>query len=700
MDGEVAGTVVQVGVVRGGISVERPVSPRPTPQLLPARNSHFVGRQSELSTLDALIGHTGEGARSSTVVISAIHGTAGIGKTALALTWAHGVAEFFPDGQLYADLRGFDRQTSVEPAQVLHGFLIALGVAPEAIPLEVDAKAGLYRSLLATRRMLLVLDNVRDSEHVRALLPGSSSCVVLVTSRSSLDSLIIREGAQRLILDLLSPDEAVALIADRIGHGRVEDEHAAAVQLSERCARLPLALGIAAARIAAQPNLGLARLAAELENENERLNALNLGDADLDLRAVFSWSYRALSAEAQKLFRLLSVHPGPDIALPAAASLVALPAHQTRTTLAELTRAHLLDEPTPGRYRFHDLLRAYASEQAAMTDAGLRHEALRRTLDHYLHNSWAAEKCLYPYREAVLLEPLSPGVELVRIVSYQDALTWFAQERPVLISATRAAISRGFYRHAMQLPWALVTFFGRRGHWRDNANCLQIAASAAEQLNDLSGKAMNSRFLGRAYTLLERYAEAIAEYSSAIGLLRKLGNSDGEARTHRSLSLAYQSLHQYDKGGEHALIAMEIFRLTGNKDGEARALHCLGWCSAWLANYGEAAAYFTDAIELFKGLERPDTQGQASAVDGLGFTYHQLGEYAAAIDRYEQALLLWREVGNTYFAADTFARMGESHNAAGDAEAARTAYGQAIEIFDSLNHRNAEQVRAMLGDLG
>jgi hypothetical protein len=343
------------------------------PRQLPADTAGFTGRGPELLELGRLLSQSG---RPPAVVISAIAGTAGTGKTTLAVHWAHRVAGRFPDGQLYVNLRGFHPTgTPVTPAEAIRGFLDALGIPPQRIPTSLDAQAALYRSLLAERRMLIVLDNAACSEQVRPLLPASPTCLVLVTSRHHLTSLTVLEAAHPITLDLLSTTEARQLLAQRLGADRVEAEPHAVEQIITGCARLPLALAIVAARAATHPRFPLATIAVQLRQTRSRLDALTGDEPATDLRAVFSWSYHTLSAEAARLFRLAGLHPGPDISTPAVASLAGLPPPHVPPLLAELTGAHLLTEHTPGRYSLHDLLRAYATEQAHHHDSEKQHHA-------------------------------------------------------------------------------------------------------------------------------------------------------------------------------------------------------------------------------------------------------------------------------------------------------------------------------------
>jgi hypothetical protein len=380
-----------------------PVPSWPVPRQLPPDVFSFTGRQAQLAELDSLLGPN------RTVVVSAVSGTAGVGKTALAVHWAHRVAAHFPDGQLYVNLRGFDPAgPPVTAGDAVRGFLEAFGVEAQRIPQSIEAQAALYRSLLADRRVLVLLDNARDADHVRPLLPGSSGCLTLVTSRHHLASLIAAEGARPLLLDLLSQEEAMQLLSHRLGAARVEAEPHAAGELIERCARLPLALAIIAARGATRPAIKLVTLAEELRETHGRLDPFVGDDATVDVRAVFSHSYQDLSPAAATLFRLLAVHPGPDIATPAAASLAGATVPLARSMLTELVNANLVNERVPGRYTFHDLLRAYAAEllrqhadEGRTADEG--QSATRRLLDHYLHTASAAALMIYAHRDPIEL---------------------------------------------------------------------------------------------------------------------------------------------------------------------------------------------------------------------------------------------------------------------------------------------------------
>jgi hypothetical protein len=376
---------------------------------VPAAIRHFTGRKAELDVLTAVLEEPGS-PDSGAVVISAIGGMAGVGKTALAVHWAHQHADHFPDGQLYADLRGFGpAEVPVDAAEVVSRFLDALHVPPARIPADVDAQFGLYRSMLAGKRLLIILDNAREANQVRPLLPGAGRCLVLVTSRSELAGLVALEGAIPVPVGLLALEEARDLLASRLGADRVAREQPEADELAGLCARLPLALNIVAARAAARPAMPLRELTARLRDA--RLNLLSAGPGHADVRAVFSWSYHALSAPGARMFRLLGLHPGPDISVQATASLAALDDGQARLALEELTGVSLLAEHVPGRYVLHDLLRAYAAELARAHDReDVRRTAIHRVLDHYLLTAHAAARLFHGHALPPRLPETSAGV--------------------------------------------------------------------------------------------------------------------------------------------------------------------------------------------------------------------------------------------------------------------------------------------------
>jgi DNA-binding SARP family transcriptional activator/Tfp pilus assembly protein PilF len=670
-----------------------PGGPAGEPRQLPAAVAHFAGRTDELKALTGVLDAAAAG---GTAVISAIGGTAGVGKTALAVHWAHQVAGRFPGGQLYVNLRGFDPSAApLTPADAVRRFLDALGVPAAQIPAGPEAQQGLYRSLLAGRRMLIVLDNARDAAQVRPLLPGDPGCLVLATSRSQLASLVAAEGAHPLTLDVLSPAEARSLLERRLGPERVATQPQAAAELARLCAYLPLALAIAAARAALNPAQPLGSLAAQLRDAASRLDALDTGDAAASVRAVFSWSYRQLPEPAARMFRLLSIHPGPDITAPAAASLAAIPTGQARHALTQLTRASLLTEHAPGRYAFHDLLRAYATEQATTHDSQPdRHAATHRTLDHYLHTASAADLALYPIRRAFTVTPPQPGVLPEEIADYQQAMAWFEAEHRVLLAAIAQAASTGFDTHAWQLPLTLTIFLERQGHWDDYAPTQQTALAAAQRLGDRTAQAFVRRSLARASMMLGSYPDARAHYEQALELSRQLGDRAGQGRAHFGLSQVCEKLGRYDQALAHNMQALDLHRATGDRTLQATALNNIGWCHAQLGDYQQALPYCEQALALHQ--ELGEHNGEAHTWDSIGYARHHLSQYPQAIACYQQALALFRDQGDRFSQAEVLIHLGDSHDADGQPRAAREAWEQALAVLGDLDHPRADEIRARL----
>ena len=671
--------------------------PRPVPAQLPHRVLDFTGRGAELDQLDELLSRD-RGDAVTAVVITAISGTAGIGKTALAVHWAHRVSDQFPAGQLYVNLRGFDPTGSaMKPAEAIRGFLDAFGVPPQEIPTSLEAQAALYRSLLAGRRVLVLLDNAADSDQVRPLLPGSPGCLVIVTSRNELTGLIASEGAHPVTVDLLNPTEARQLLSRRLGESRVLAEKQAADDIIALCARLPLALTIVAARAAAHQRFRLAALAAELRETGGRLDAFDSGDQATNVRAVFSWSYQRLSDPGRRLFRLLGVHFGPDIATPAVVSLAGVPKTQVRPMLAELARAHLVTERIPGRFTFHDLLRAYAAELAHLHDPDdYRSAAKHRVLDHYLHTACRADKLLNRHRDRPFtLVHAEPGVTPESPADQRQALTWFESEHAVLIAALRQAT--GFDTHIWQLAWALVSFFEYQGHWRDWRESQAAALEAAQRQSDQQAQALSHDLLGRAFIQLSRYDQARIHLQHALDLFRELGDHIGQADVHRNLSWVFDRQERYEEALPHARQALLLFQAVGHQSGHARALNAVGWFHAQLGDPEQALICCQQALDLQR--EIGDRFGQAETYDSLGHAHHRLGHLREATACYQQALTLYHEFGDRYNEADTLAYLGDVHQTFSDFEAARIAWQRALAIFEQLGHPGADRVRAKMREL-
>jgi DNA-binding SARP family transcriptional activator/tetratricopeptide (TPR) repeat protein len=679
-------------------SAQRPAA---VPAQLPAAVAGFAGRADQLARLDKLLANAGTRAPAA-VVISAVSGAAGVGKTALAVQWAHRVAEQFPDGQLYVNLRGFDPTGEpMPPAQAVRGFLDALGVPPQRIPADLDAQAALYRSLLAGKRILVVLDNARDAAQVRPLLPGASTALAVVTSRNQLTALVAAAAAHPLSLDVLTPGEAHELLAHRLGADRLAAEPDAVAQIIAACARLPLALAIVAAR-AQQTNFPLttlaANLAADLGRAGRRLDALDAGDPRTQARAVFSWSYTALTPPAARLFRLLGLHPGPDISAAAAASLAGQPPRETSRLLTELASANLITEHTPGRYTVHDLLWVYATDLAHTHDTDpQRHAATHRILDHYLHSAYTADRLLNPARDPITLTPPLLGVTPETPIDHRQALDWFTAEHPVLLAAIDHAATTGFDTHTWQLTWTIVHFLYWRGHWHDQAAAGRTAVAAAERLADPAAQGRGHRILALAYTMLGRLDDAHTQLSQALELATQAGDQAVQAQTHVVLGLVWERQGRYTEALHHAQQAVHLYRATAHQAGQALALNAVGRSHALLGDYRQALTACQQALTLHQDLG--DRHGQAASWDSLGYAHHHLGHHTQAITCYHHAVELSRDFGDRYGEADTLTHLGDTHQAAGDVDSARQCYKQALTILTELDHTDAQHLRTKLHQL-
>lgn len=693
--GAVAAAVT--GAVQEQPLQEPPVPRSAVPAQLPLGVPGFAGRGDQLGSLDAFLDGATDGPATRVIVLS---GTAGVGKTSLAVHWARRAAEKFDDGQLYVNLRGFSPSgTVMSPAEAIRGFLDALDVPAPRIPLGLDAQIGLYRSLLANRRMLVVLDNARDADQIRPLLPGSPTAMVVVTSRDQLPSLLATEGARSLSLDTLSPAEARELLAARLGPARVAAEPDAVAEIICRCARLPLALVVAAARAAAHPDFRLAALADELRDARGGLDGFDGGDALTDVRAVLSWSYDTLGADAARLFRLLGLHPGPEVSAAAAASLAGVTVRQARQLLTRLTRAHLATERVSGRYILHDLLRVYAAELAHTRDtAEERHAAVRRGLDHVLHTAHAGDRLLDLHREVLPLGPPLPGVTPEEFAHAGQALDWFTVEHPVLLAALGQAAQGGFDSHVWQLAWALPSFFGRRGHWNDDIVTQRIAIAAARRLppGPARTEALTEthRSLGRAHAHLGDYADALAHLRTSMELSGEHSDDIGRARAllHIAIVLSWQG--HWPEALHHSLQALDVYTAAGHPSGRAKALNSVGWARIHLGEPREALDDCHEALGILRGGDHSNFEGPI--LDSIGLAHHHLGDHPRAISHYHQAIAAYQEFGDLLGQARSLDRLGDTHRAAGDPAAAHRAWRDCAELLESLSHPNAAAVRAKL----
>jgi DNA-binding SARP family transcriptional activator/tetratricopeptide (TPR) repeat protein len=669
------------------------------PRELPRDVPHFVGRTHALAQLDSRLAEH-DSRSGGPAMISAIVGSGGVGKTALAVHWAHRVGDHFPDGQLYVNLRGFDPTGPVmPPAEAIRRFLSALAVPAERIPVDPDSQVSLFRTLLAAKCMLILLDNARDADQVRPLLPGAPGCVVVVTSRTMLTGLVAAEGAYPLSLDLLSQEESRELLSRRLGD-LVATDPGPVDEIIACCARLPLALAIVAARAITEPQLSLAAIAGRLRDCPDRLDTLSTSDMPAtDLRTVFSWSHQALGATAARLFTVLGLHPGPDISIGAAASLATLSVDAARSALSDLVRAHLIEEHAPGRYALHDLLRAYAAELAQTTiPANERRAATRRMLDHYLHSAYAADRLLEPARETISLIPAESGVAAEHLADRTQALAWFTAEHAVLRAAVDHAAGHDFPAHCWQLAWSLFDFFDRHGLWHELLAVHQTAVDAARPLADPAVEIIIYRILARACIQLGRFDEAHSHLHHALTLADAAGDVLSQANIHNSLGHLRVREGRHEKALHHARLAVDLFRAVGRRHGEANTLNGVGWCYAMLGDHQQALAYCQEALRLLEELD--DVVGQAHTWDSLGYIHHQAGHHDQAVACYEKALGLDRRLGARRNEAEHLANLGDAHRASGNLHAARDAWQQALTVLEQIDHPDIDLLRTKLTSLG
>jgi tetratricopeptide (TPR) repeat protein len=522
---------------------------------------------------------------------------------------------------------------------------------------------------------------------------------VLVTSRRHLAGLITGYGAAHQSLDELPEGEAGELLERHIGHDRVAAEPIAVADLLTRCAGLPLAISIVAARAAIHAELPLAVLAEELRDVSARLDALDAGELTANLRAVFSWSYGALAPATANLFGLLGLVLAVDVGSPAVGSLIALPIAQVRELLQELESAHLVSQPVPHRYRMHDLVRVYAAECAhSRCTETERRAAIRRLLDHYLHTTHLAARLLYPHRDPLPLEPPAPGTILGDLTQHDQALSWFEAEHHALLAAVTLAAGNGFDDQARQLPWTLEDYFDRRGHWQDWASTQHAALSAAQRQGHLDGQARAHRSLGIAYARLGSPDGTLAHTNRALDLFRDLDDQIGEAHTHLALCWALDQQDRHQEAVVHTKRALELYRAADHLVGQARALNDVGWHYAQLGDHEQALVYCGQSLSVHN--ELGNRTGAADAWDSIGFAHHHLGHHTEALACYERALRLLEDLGDRYNHAHVLVHLGDTQHAAGDNLAARKAWQQALAVFDDLGHPAVEEIRLKLAALG
>ncbi len=660
------------------------------PAQLPAAPADFAGRETALARLD-------DACRTHAVML--ISGPPGVGKTALALYWAELAASRFPHGSLYADLRGYtDRGRPTEPNEVLEGFLRALGTAAEAIPADLQARSALLRTHLHGKRMLVLLDNAAAPEQVRSLLPGAGACRVLVTSRSLLSGLATREGAARCTLRALPENEALALLRHVLGTERVAREPRAASALAGTCGYLPLALRIAADRVNVRPRLSLTALADQLAASSERLNLLaTVDDESTAVRAVFSWSYRLLPPGVARVFRLLGLHVGHDIGIPATAALAAISPQQARRMLDVLAGASLMEESGPDRYRFHDLIRLYAAECArAQETCDSTEAAIRRLLLWYLHTAAAADRVLAPQRRHPDIEPSEAYSRPLDFADYAKALDWYDTECANLASLASQAAESGRHAIAWQLPNAAWSYFALRKPWAEWIRACQAGLTGAQRGRDKTGEAWMLSSLSAVYFDLGRYEESRDYCVRALGIRRQLSDQHGECSCLHNLGVLCRQLKMTSDAIAWSQRALTLSRHIGNQRAAYAALANLGETYQEAERYEEALGCFQEALHACR--EIGDGYAEAHVLDGIGATCLALSHFDRARDTLTQALQACQAIGDRHGEATTRLHLGELYRRTGPQDNATRQWRDALTICEELRDPRAGALRKLLSD--
>ncbi|ANZ42950.1 hypothetical protein BBK82_22725 [Lentzea guizhouensis] len=665
-----------------------PAAPVLVPVQLPHEIRDFTGRAKELAKLAEVVPHDHSPA------LVAITGTGGVGKTALAVRFAHQVAARFPDGQLHVDLRGFDASAPpLQPAAALHQLLQSLGVPAERIPEDLPAKSALYRSVLAGKRVLVLLDNARLAEQVRPLLPGRSSSMVLVTSRNHLGGLVARDGAHSVTLSTLTRDEALSLLTSAVGSDRVAAEPAAAARLVELCGHLPLAVRIAAERVVMRPHLTLADLAGDLADERDRLNVLATGDdEDTAVRAAFSWSYLSLKPDAARMFRLIGLHPGAEISLGAAAALAGLPASRARALLDVLAGGHMLEEIARGRFRLHDLLRLYATELSATEEsADGRSDAVTRLLQWYCDTANAAGLVIAPPdHPAFLLPPLSTQ----DFTSHDDAFGWCRTESANLLAITRLA-EDAHSSTAWQIPVALWNYFIVSSALDEWTRAYRVAERAAAIDGNQAARAWAVHGQGLAAYRGQRFADALELFDRALAIRRAIDDHVGAAWSLTGLGMAYGGLRQFDLAVDRFSEALDQHAAVGSWFGE-------GGTRLFLSDILRSAGQFESSLASARiAFELMDSHGavhaKAMALVSIGWAQLKLGSRLESRDSFRDALAFLRVLGDRKSLAEALHGLGEA--SFGQPEVARTHLLEALTIYEDYDHPLTAEVRARLHEL-
>ena len=654
---------------------------------LPPLVTGFTGRDGEMAVMTGLLDPAGE---AGAVLVSAVAGLAGVGKTSLAVQAGHAAREhgWYRGGVLFINLHGYD-ETPVHPAQALDALLRALGVPAEHIPPEIEARAALYRSALAriNEPVLVIADNASSEAQVRPLLPGPGPHRVIITSRHTLAGL----GARLLDVTVLDETASLALLdaalrAARPDDDRISNDPAAAGRLTGSCGGLPLALQIAAAILKADPVLGAGELAGELAAGRDRLAVLRYEDGSgaggLSVEAAFELSYHRLDESSAQVFRLLTLNPGADVSIAAAGVVAGLPASEMRRMLAGLARAHLI-EAAPGvgsRWRMHDLVRLYAqrlSDASAEVDG--REQACDRLLRYYLDTARSADKHLR----------VVPGMTVPpEFTGRADALAWLDTERPGLVAAVSMAAETGRDQIALDLALVLTEYLDWRRRFDDKLAVTSISIDVARRIGDRRGEGMALTNLGNALAQVRRFEEAVTAHQDAVAIFRETGDRRGEGTALNNLGISLQNMGRSGEAVTAHQDAAAIFRETGDRHGEGKALGNLGNALQDLEMSNEAVTACQDAVAIFG--ETGDRHGEGTALNNLGLALQEVGRFEEAVTAHQDAAAIFRETGDRHGQGQALNNLGLALQDLGRFEEAVTAHQDAAALYRETGDRHGQ----------
>ncbi|MCO1578074.1 tetratricopeptide repeat protein [Crossiella sp. SN42] len=699
VSGTVTGPVVQAHTI-GQVVLTPPKEAPLVPRQLPPTVRGFAGRAHHLAMLDALLPTADTMSVTPATVIVTLDGTAGVGKTTLAVQWAHRVQHHFPDGTLFANLRGYGPSAPLAPHLVLTGFLMAFGVSEERIPADLDQQCAVYRSLLAERRVLVVLDNAGNAEQVRPLLPGSLGSLVLVTSRANLIGLAVIETATPLVLNLFTTAEAHELVATVIGAQRAAAEAEAVTELIRVCAHLPLALRVAATRIAAHQYLEVADVVEEIREGWQGLGALTVpGDQASSVSTVFDWSYSRLPPAQARMFRLLGLHPGVEFGVHAAAAVAGVELREARRLVEALAAYHLIEPAGRRRYRFHDLLHAYAAHRAECEEQpGQRRGALMPMLTWYARTAMEADRQLFPGTESLCNE-LGEMTVSVPVTSREEAVAWLRTEHATLWAVQRLAAGHG--QHGVVVLIASAARFltlGPRTLWRNRLEAEEAGLASARACGDRVAEAFLLLRHGGTCRMLGDLPAAEADFTASMAVAEELGDPAARREALCALGLIRRSQERLPEARAYYTAALPLAQTAGKASAEAVVVCNLSQIAAEEGDFDTALAHAETELALRREVGAPN--GIAYALHDIAVAHQGRGDHDTAIELCHRGLAQYRELAGTESSqAMILETLAASLIRHGRQEEAVRALGEAAVILTELDESRAEQLHRRAAEL-